>query len=337
MAGKKSERLRVLILGAGAMARKHAAAYRELENVEIVAVANRGALRAAALADEFAIPECHQDYRFAVANVEADIVSICVPTVLHSELAVAAMHAGMHVVTEKPIALTLEAARRMIDVSGETNRKLTVVFNRRFNSVWEELRRRLDSIGEPMMYNVQEIRSVRPKPAMHSRSANGGPVIDCCVHDFDMLLQLFGRPVALFATGLVFGSGKPQLDAVEDPAIDTAHVTVEFEAGHRACLLYAWGFPAGPAYWQHREFMGPDGIIRLMGEFGERVDHYRGDGRLETVHGLAEDGHHRIIRSFVEAIVNNGNPPVTAQEGLAALELSIAALASIEQKRRIEL
>ena len=73
--------------------------------------------------------------------------------------------------------------QEMIAAAEKHRRKLTVVFNRRFNTVWQELTQRLSSIGIPLVYNTQEIRSIRVKPAMHSQSANGGPVIDCCVHD----------------------------------------------------------------------------------------------------------------------------------------------------------
>lgn len=329
--------VRVLILGAGAMARKHALAYQTIPDVAIAAVANRGAFRGQALAAEFGIPTIHNDYLDAITRTEAEIVSVCVPTALHPELAIAAMNAGSHVITEKPIALNVDDALRMIDVSRRTDRKLTVVFNRRFNTVWDELRRRLDAIGTPLLYNTQEIRSVRPKPAMHSISGNGGPVIDCCVHDFDMLLQLFGRPRTVYATGRSFGGNKAALASVTDIAIDTAHISVEFEGDHQAQILYAWGFPEGPGYWQYREFMGPDGIIRLMGEYGERVEHYRRDGRLETVTRLMDDGHLRIIRAFVDAVVNDGTVPVAPEDALAALEVSLAAMTSIRTEEPVVL
>ncbi len=326
-----------MILGAGAMARKHADAYRAIPGVEIVAVANRGEARARQFATDFEIPNVFHDFNEALASAGADIVSVCVPTNLHPELAIAAMERGLHVVTEKPIALTEEAARLMIDASNRTGRKLTVIFNRRFNTVWEELKRRLGSIGSPMVYNTQEIRSIRPKLPMHSRSGNGGPVIDCCVHDFDMLRELFGEPVSVFATGSAFGGNKPFLAPITDIAVDTAQITVEFAAGHRAYLLYAWGFPAGPSYWQYREFMGPDGIVRLMGEYGEEVHHYRKDGIREVVEQLPENGHREIIRQFIDAVRSDGPVPVDPEEALIALRLSLAALDSIESGKKVEL
>jgi predicted dehydrogenase len=329
--------VRVLVLGAGAMARKHAEAFRSLPGVELLAVANRSEARRDALATEYAIPNRYADYLEGIEDSGADIAAVCVPTSLHPELSIAAMESGMHVITEKPIALTLAEADRMIATSRATGRKLTVIFNRRFNTVWTELNRRIGAIGTPMVYNTQEIRSIRPKLAMHHRFQNGGPVIDCCVHDFDMLLKIFGPPRSLFATGTVFGKNKEPIRDIPEPAIDTAHITVEFRAGHTAYLLYAWGFPEGSNYWQYREFMGPDGIIRLMGEFGEEVHHYRNDGLLEVVSGLAENGHQEVIRRFLEAIRKDEPPPVDPAEAREALRIALGAMESIETGTKVEL
>jgi predicted dehydrogenase len=332
-----AEMLRAMIIGAGAMAHRHAEAYAALPDVEMVAVADPRESFTREFAARYGIPGVFLDSGTMITTVEADIVSVCVPTSLHPEMACAAMERGFHVVSEKPIALTDAAATRMIQTSRETDRKLTVIFNRRHNKVWEELGRRIDSIGRPMVYNAQEIRSIRPKLAMHSQSANGGPIIDCCVHDFDMVLQLFGKPLSVFATGQVFGANKPFLRPITDFAIDTAHITVEFEGGNQAYLLYAWGFPVGSQFWQYREFMGPDGIVRLMGEYGEEVHHYRKDGLLEVVHDLPEDGHKEIIRKFADAVRTDGPVPVKPEEARDALRLSLAALRSIEEGRKIDL
>lgn len=325
-----SGEVKVIIYGAGDMAGKHAAAYRRLSSVRIVAAVNRSAERGEKLCREFDIPSRYTELTEALENEQADVVSICVPTAYHPDAAKAALEAGAHVITEKPIALTAEEGRKMIEAARKAGRKLSVVFNRRFNTVWRELNARISAIGTPVVYNTQEIRSIRPKRAMHTRSLNGGPVIDCCVHDFDMLLQTLGRAKTVFASGTVFGRNKPFLEGIDEYAVDTAHINVEFEHMHRGYLLYGWGFPTGPDYWQYREFMGPDGIIRLMGEFGQEVHHYRKDGKLEVVHDLEENGHAVIIERFVEAVLNDGEVPVKPEDAVESLKISLAALRSVD-------
>jgi len=178
-----SKPIKAIVCGAGDMARKHIEACRKLDSVEISAVASRSIPRAAALSAAYDIPRYYDDIDDAFGREQADIVSVCVPTAHHPAITTQAMAKGLHVITEKPIALTVAAAQEMIAAAEKYRRKLTVVFNRRFNTVWQELTQRLSSIGIPLVYNTQEIRSIRAKPAMHSQSANGGPVIDCCVHD----------------------------------------------------------------------------------------------------------------------------------------------------------
>jgi len=330
------DELKVLLYGAGDMAGKHAEAYSRLSSTRLVAVANRSPERAEKLCSDFAIPRRYTDFTEALEKERPDIVSLCVPTAFHPESARTAFAAGAHVLTEKPIALTAEKGMEMIEAARKADRKLSVIFNRRFNTVWKELKSRIDSIGTPVVYNTQEIRSIRPKRAMHTRSLNGGPVIDCCVHDFDMLLHTLGHAKTVFATGSVFGSNKPFLAGIEDPAVDTAHINVELEKGHRAYLLYGWGFPEGPGYWQYRDFMGPNGIVRLMGEFGSEVQHYREDGKLEVVYDLEENGHAELVRLFVEAVLYDGEVPVKPEDAVGALKISTAALRSVNSGEKEE-
>lgn len=324
-----NKKLRILIIGGGAMAWKHASAYRAVRGVELAAVANRGEARGRALCAEFGIPAFYSNIDRAILESGADIVSVCLPTMMHPDVTMKAMALGMHVLCEKPIALTLADANRMILEAVERRRKFSVVFNRRFNDVYEVCRSNVVSIGAPIVYNTQDIRSIRPKLAMHSRSQNGGPIIDCCVHDFDMLLHLFGKPVSVFATGDVLGRNHPSLRDITDLAVDTAHINVTFENGNRGYLLYSWGLPPGSSYWQYHDFIGPKGVIRLMGEFGEELHQYGEDGRLEVIKGL-DNGHERIVQGFVKAVLDEGDVPVQPKEAVDALRLSLAAIESIE-------
>jgi predicted dehydrogenase len=99
-------------------------------------------------------------------------------------------------------------------------------------------------------------------------------------------------------------------------------------------MFYAWGFPQGQSYWQYREFMGPNGIIRLMGEFGQEVHHYRSDGTREIVHDLKENGHEIILRKFVGSLERDSAVPVQPQEAIDALRISLAALKSIDSGKK---
>jgi predicted dehydrogenase len=318
------------------MARRHAAGWTGAPDVEIAAIASRGKKRAEKLAAKFSVPLAADDWESALAAGSFDIVSICIPTAFHPEVAVQALEAGCHVLTEKPIALDEAGAHRMIDAARRSDRLLSVVFNRRFNSVWYEIQRRVGDLGKPLLYNCQEIRSVRPKPAMHDRRLNGGPLVDCIVHDFDMLLSLFGPPRRLYARGRVMGSNKPELAGVEEAALDTGPVIVEFADGHLANILYAWGLPSGSPYWQYREFIGPNGVLRLMGEFGEQMRFHRPDGRLEIIGPFTDDGHEVLTAAFAAAVRGEGPNPVDPAEALDTLRMALAVGESAETGETFE-
>jgi len=71
----------------------------------------------------------------------------------------------------------------------------------------------------------------------------------------------------------------------------------------------------------------------LMGEFGEVIEHYRAGGVVETIRGLKENGHERILRLFVDAVRGKGEVPITGEEALEASRIALAALGSIETGR----
>ncbi len=162
---------------------------------------------------------------------------------------------------------------------------------------------------------------------MHSVSGNGGPVIDCCVHEFNMALHLFGRPSSVYAMGDTYAAGKAEISGVHDPAIDTAAISIRFEAGHTALVSYCWGLPTGSADTSRTEILGPNGMLRV---FPDGVEHHMPGGRVQTVRGLEEEGHPAQVAAFVEAVTAGKTPPVDPREALPALEIAYAALASID-------
>ncbi|GAA1541480.1 putative dehydrogenase [Microbacterium ginsengiterrae] len=112
--------LRVAIIGTGFMGRMHAHAWRtaprffELDpSPEVVVLAGSDASRAASAATEFGIPSSSDDWRAVIARDDIDVIDICTPGHTHTEIALAALAAGKHVLCEKPLANSAEDADRM--------------------------------------------------------------------------------------------------------------------------------------------------------------------------------------------------------------------------------
>lgn len=326
--------MKVLVIGSGDMGARHAQAYSKITDARLCAVADPDRPRAEQLARDLNIGAVYEDYREALAAERPDLVSVCVPAFLHAEIAMAALEAGCSVLCEKPMALTVPEAERMIAASEKAPGQLGIIFQRRYMGVWEEVEKRLPLLGTPLSYQATDFRQVRPKRLMHSKSGNGGPVIDCCVHEFDMVLRLFGAPCSVYAVGDVYAAGKPEVGAIADLAVDTALITLKFSSGHKAMISYCWGLPTGVEDFSHTEIIGPKGMLKV---FNTSIEHHHGQGRVETVSGLPENGHDVQIAACVDALSSGKPLPVPPQEALQALRIAHAALASIENSAAIQL
>lgn len=321
-----SEMLKVVIVGSGDMGGTHLRGYAALDDVQVAAVADPDLGRAGALAEAHRVPKTYADYHEAIQTEKPDMVSVCVPAFLHCEVALYAMEQGYHVLCEKPIALTLEDGQRMAEASERLGGRLGMVFQRRYLEVWKEVERRLPLLGEPLSYQVADFRPVRTKRLMHSRSGNGGPVIDCCVHDFDMAMRLFGPAESVYAVGGIYARDKAELTAITDLATDTANISIRFANNHTALLSYCWGLPTGFRDISRTEILGPNGILRID---SGGLEHHMGAGRIETVAGLDTNGHSAQVAAFVHALRNNKPLPVAPHEAFQALRVAHAALQSI--------
>jgi len=319
--------MRALVIGAGDMGRKHAAAYRALENVTLAGVADPDGQRAKVFVHNHAGAVQFSNSREAINEIQPDIVSVCLPAFLHKEVSVAALEAGAYVLCEKPIALTLEDAEAMVAAASRNEDRLGIVLQRRYAGAWAFAGKRIGDLGTPLIYHATDFRQVRPKLLMHSRGGNGGPVVDCAVHDFDRALEWFGPAVSVQAVGTIFAEGKPEVATVADLAIDTSNILVQFEAGHMASIQYGWGMPTGFNDYVRNEIVGPLGMLRV---FEDRVEHHKGGGLVETRTGFSDDGHARQIAAFVEAIRSESPLPVSPNEARAASVLSHAALDAID-------
>src|SRR5687767_13726910 len=125
---------RIGIIGSGGIARAHARAYKELPDVEIVAVADVVPGRAQEFIDSLALPSAtaFEDHRKALES-QLDGVSVCTPNVAHHRVSIDALEAGVHVLTEKPMAVTLEQAIEMAQAAKRTGKLLSVGFQPRYD------------------------------------------------------------------------------------------------------------------------------------------------------------------------------------------------------------
>lgn len=268
---------KIALVGCGGMGRRHAHGYIELrkyfDTVEMSAVCDVHADVAATVADEIgdatgSRPDIYTDFDQMLSDADIDGVAIVTSTPMHHIFAIKAMKAGLHVITEKPMGLTLKACRMMRDVSKSTGKVMAVAENYRRDPMNRLTRALIDAgaIGTP--YFALDIGVGSSNGAvMHStvwrakKVQAGGAPLDAGVHNADMLLYLLGGVNSVYAETAINESQRtlrpmnevaPALaqmynhrkedgyengDTVEQTAVDTAFGVIRFKSGAIGQLL----------------------------------------------------------------------------------------------------
>ena len=197
--------IRIGIIGLGMMGRHHARVAREVEGVELVAVAD-------AMGDPHGVagglPLYDSVDQLIAHGIDAAVV--VVPTQFHEEVGLALAEAGVHALIEKPIAHSLEAGRRLVDAFERQDLVGVVGHVERFNPALIELRKRLEQ-GE--LGQVYQIHTRRQGP-FPTRIADVGVIKDLGSHDIDLTAWLAGSRFAQVAAQTAFQSGRAHEDMV---------------------------------------------------------------------------------------------------------------------------
>lgn len=263
---ERTSRLRVGVVGTGAMGRHHVRILSELEGAELVGIYDQrpevAAERAAAHATEvFDSPQALAD--------EVDAVVLAVPTVEHATLGCDLLARGCHVLVEKPIASSLEEADRMVDAAAAAGRVLAVGHVEFFNPAVQAV---IAQAGPVRFVEIQRLSPFTP------RSLDVDVILDLMIHDIQILHALDPSPVAeIRASGIDVMSAK----------VDMTHARIALESGAVATLVAS------------RVASEPVRKLRLFGQ----NNYYSLDYRDQEVKGfgLELDGdQRRIVPAQVE-------------------------------------
>ena len=327
-------KLKVAIIGCGDMGEFHYNAWKKRDDVEIVSICDPIEERLQKSA-ETTQAKPYKTYQDAICHEGVNCVSVCIPTHLHSEVTCFAAEQGRNVFCEKPIALTIEQADRMLETTKRNNVLLSVDFQCRGSSRIIKYKELFENgtFGGPIHFNIIDVREVRPKLAMHYENMNGGPVIDLLCHFTDMMRYITGaEPVRVHATGDVFGKGKPRLDGISDLAIDASNVIVEMEKRNVLNVTLNWGMPEGFKAQTNEFIAGPNLAAKVNNDHVELFfnDHVQ-------IWPDETPGVITRINDFADAVLGKSDLEVTGENGKIALEVSLAALESIKTGQSVSL
>lgn len=333
-----NKQINIAIIGAGRIGKLHAEnlAHR-IKNARPAAITDVIVDAARQTANELQIPIVETDYKRVLADKTIDAVLICSSTNTHAQIIQEAAEAGKHVFCEKPVDLNLQRIQAVLECVEKSGVKFQVGFNRRFDVNFSRLKEKLSAgeIGTPHILRITS-RDPAPPPLDYVK-ISGGIFLDMTIHDFDMARFLTGSEVVeVYAIG----------DALIDPAfkqagdIDTAIITLKFENGVIGTIDNSR--QAAYGYDQRVEIFGSKGMLQANNTTPDQVvllnqqavlaskPHYFFLERYREAY-VAE------IQAFVDAVLNDTDPPVTGIDGLAPLKIGLAAKKSLAEERAVRL
>lgn len=322
--------LKIGILGAGFMGKTHAASWAKTPAKIQGICSPRGA---EALAQEFNT-KVYSSYEAMLADV--DVVDICTPTHLHYEQVMQAVAAGKHIVCEKPLARHYAEGQAMVKACKDAGLKLLVAHVVRFFPQYTMAKQTVTrgEIGQVATVRLTRA-SFRPStPWLHDSAQSGGMMLDLMIHDFDYARWVAGEVESVFAKNIT----SKEADAKGDYGL----AIMKHRDGAISHIEGGWAYPL-PMFRTALEIGGSRGLIEHPAESSEPLKVYMaasGDSSKPDIavpsSPLAEDPYTTQMKHFYNALMDDNLPwVVTPEDGLAALQIALAAIESAKTGRRV--
>lgn len=314
------------IIGCGSIFKKHAEAIATLKGVTLLAVVDTDATKAAEAAQEYGC-QAFTDYNEILNRQDIHVVNLCTPHYLHAEMAIDLLNAGKHVLTEKPIAMNLPSAWRMLEAAERSTGQLGVVFQNRYNEPSIRMKETIESGILGPLICMKGIVTWNRNEAYYTNSGwrgkweteGGGVLINQTIHTLD-LLQWFGGDIAS-----VQGSVTTDVLSGVIEVEDSAHAVIIFRNNVRA-LFYGTN-----AYLVNSpvelELVFEQGTLLLRRDclylFKEGKETLLFEPFSTTLNSKSYwgTGHNRLIEDFYEHVKSGRDFWINGTEGIKALQL----------------
>ncbi|MED0757656.1 Gfo/Idh/MocA family oxidoreductase [Aneurinibacillus thermoaerophilus] len=327
------------IVGCGHIATKHIEAIRNIEQAELAAVCDTNPARIQEYMKKHNVRGYLSLEEMLANEPDLDVVNICTPSGLHAPLAVQAAAAKKHVIVEKPIALTLEDADRIIQACAENNVKLSVVHPNRFRPAVTELKKLIDKglfgklshVNATVRWNRDQ--SYYDQAAWRGTKAmDGGVLMNQAIHNLDLLYWLAGPVEEVQAYNAT------RLRNIE--AEDVSVAVLRFTDGALGIIeAAATVYPQN--YEESLSIFGETGTAVISGRTANWIKHliFKDIPEKENakiMEKVEQDpygtpGHQHIIADMIRAIREDREPLVTGWDGRNALQLVLTIYEAAEK------
>jgi len=336
--------VRVALVGCGRISGNHFDAFRKIDGLELVAVCDTVEERARAASEAQGVPG-FTSYEKMLRDVECDAVVIATPSGLHPQQGILAAKAGKHVITEKPMAISLAAADELVHACDSAGVSLFVVKQNRLNPGIQLLKRALDKgrFGRIYLANTT-VRWTRPQeyydqaPWRGTWEFDGGAFMNQASHYVDLIQWLVGPVESVIA--------KTATLARRIEAEDTGVAVLKFRSGALGTIEVTM-----LAYPRNLEgsitILGEKGSVKIAGTAVNKVEtwqfsDYDDDDKLieaattnpPNVYGF---GHEVYYRNVLKVLRGEAVPDTDGRAGRKSLELILGIYESAKTGREVPL
>jgi predicted dehydrogenase len=356
-----SNTMKVLVIGCGRMGSSHAQAYSEIKDFEIVGLVDQDPAKSEALNKSLGGGlKTFTDFKQAMTATRPDVVCIVTLPDSHERYAVAALEAGAHVFLEKPMATTVDGARRIVAAAQKARRKIVIGYGCRHHPTWIKFVEVARTLGKPL---VMRMNLNQQTQGDQWRGAKGllqsmSPIVDCGVHYVDVMSQMTGaRPVSVSAIGARLS------DEIATDMYNYGQLQVRFDDGSVGWYEAGWGPMMSETAFFVKDVVGPKGCVSIVSSGAQRsksadlkshgkaeglLVHYAqlgADGRFtrtdETIEMPEETGHDEILqreqRYLLKAIREDLDLSEHMTAGVDSLRIVLAADESVRTGKTVNL
>ena len=312
-------KLGIAVIGAGFWGRNHARNLKELQETRLIAVCDKEEARAKAIAELFGV-EAYTDSRKMLKRKDIEAVTVCTWSTNLATEAMNVLNAGKHVLVEKPMANSVQEARKIVELAKKKQRYLMVGILMRFIPGVQRIKEAVEK-GEIGTLVYATARRVSEWP---ERIGDVGVVKDLAIHDIDITRHLFGGdPEEVYAK-----AGSLRAKQYEDHA----QIMLTFKGGKTAFIEANWLTPykirkltvTGSKAIMTLDYITQEITIETSGQTLAPRYEVKEPLKLELQH-------------FANSILNDKEPIITGVDGFKAVQVAEAALKSAQRGTAIKL
>lgn len=329
------KKIKFAIVGIGNIGRRHVAVIDAEENAELVTICDTNEQKCKQQSELYDDVAYYTEYDKMLSETDADIISICTPHAQHCDMTVKAAKNNFHVLVEKPMALNIADADKMINTAQDNNVQLFVVKQNRFNVPVKLAKQAIDQNKLGQIYMVQcnvlwnrNVEYYADSDWRGDKAEEGGALFTQVSHFIDLMVWMFGD-VTKAQTNIK--TMKHQID-VEDSGISN----IEFESGTLGSILWTTNV-YNKNYEGSITIIGEKGTIKIGGAYLNQIDFWDVESYplpnninfadLPNNYGKYQgtsSNHDKVIKEVVKKLNKEDSSTVDGEEGkksISAIEL----------------